>query len=186
MNEIVLRTPTLVLRPFRAEDAEAVQAYAGDIEVLRYMLWGPNDEETTRWFLSNTIEKNSQEPRMQYDFAVCLAETGELIGGCGIYPEEEKAHLGWVLNKRFWKRGYGTELAAELIRFGFEDLRLDHITATCDAENVGSYRVMERNGMKRTGYIEKCRETRNGWRDELHYAITREEWESMDAVKGEA
>ena len=185
MSEIVLRTAKLILRTFRAEDAEAVQAYAGDIENLRYMLWGPNDEETTRWYLSNVAEMNSREPRTQYDFAVCLAETGALIGGCGIYPEDEKAHLGWVLNKRFWRRGYGTELAAELIRFGFEDLRLDMITATCDAENYGSYRVMERNGMKRTGYIEKRRETRDGWRDELHYAITRGGWESMDAVKGE-
>jgi len=179
MNEIILQTPRLILRPFRAEDADDVQAYAGDIEVNRYLLWGPNDDETTRWFLTDTMEKNSHEPRTQYDFAVCLAETGELIGGCGIYPGDEKAHLGWVLNKRFWKRGYGTELAAELIRFGFEDLRLDNITSTCDAENYGSYRVMERNGMKQIKRVEKCRDTRDGWRDELHYAITREEWEGM-------
>jgi len=180
MNDIELRTSKLVLRPFGGNDLAAVQAYAGDAEILRYMLWGPNDEAQTRWFLDNVAEKNAAENRTHYDFAVCLASTGALIGGCGIYREDEQeAQMGWLLNKAFWKRGYGTELAAELIRFGFEDLGLHRIYSTCDADNYGSYRVMERNNMRREGCMKQKRNAKDGWKDELHYAILRCEWEAL-------
>jgi RimJ/RimL family protein N-acetyltransferase len=49
----------------------------------------------------------------------------------------------------YWKQGCGTEFGGELIRYGFEYLGLHRIFATCAAINYGSYRVMERNRMRR-------------------------------------
>ena len=77
------------------------------------------------------------------------------------------------------KQGLGTELAHELIRFGFEELKLHRIYAHCDSENYGSYRVMERNGMRKEGrFIKNCK-IKGEWRDEFLYAILEEEWKEL-------
>lgn len=64
--------------------------------------------------------------------------------------------VGWILHKNYWKRGYGTELGRELIRYGFEDLKLGRIQAPCAAANYGSYCVMERIGMRREALHRKA------------------------------
>ena len=44
--------------------------------------------------------------------------------------------------------GYATEAAGALLRFGFDQAGLHRITATCDPENVGSARILEKIGMR--------------------------------------
>jgi len=152
-------------------------------ENIKHTIWGPNNEEDTKQFIKRVIKKANTDPRVDYDFAVILKDTAQLIGACGMYTnkEQNEGNIGWVLHMNHWKKGYGTELAHALLEFGFEDLDLHRIYATCYAENYGSYRVMERNGMRREGYFKQCRAGRpcdpEPWYDELHYAMLREEWE---------
>lgn len=179
---MTLTTERLRLRPFREDDFEAVHRYAGVYENVRYMIWGPNSEEDTRRFLREAAEQGKASPRWKWDFAVTLKDGGALIGGCGLYLKtRDEAELGWILQRDYWKRGYGTEFARELLRFGFEDLKLHRICATCFAENYGSYRVMERNGMRLEGVFRQNRPGRpcdaEKWYDERHYALLKEEWE---------
>jgi RimJ/RimL family protein N-acetyltransferase len=47
--------------------------------------------------------------------------------------------------------GYATEAARLLVRFGFEEIGLQTITAACRRENTGSRRIMEKCGFKATG-----------------------------------
>lgn len=183
-NLVVLNTERLTLRPFTQADFQAVHAYASDPENVKYMVWGPNDEKATRNFLLEAEEKWQCDPIMQYEFAVVKKDSGTVIGGCGIYLNRSRseAMLGWILNRHFWKQGYGTELAKELIRYGFKELNLHRIYATCNTENYGSYRVMENCGMRREAEFKKNRFGRVGdqeiWYSEYHYAILKEEWEN--------
>lgn len=180
-----LETPRLKLRPFTENDFEAVHAYASKLENLKYMPFGPNSEEDTRNFLGRTIAHYAAQPLLNYGYAVTLKTTGKLIGGCEITQDAEglQGSLGWLLHRDYWKQGYGTELARELIRFGFEELKLHRISATCDSENYGSYRVMENNGMRREGYFIKKRSSRGEWRDEFLYAILDEDWEVQKEIR---
>jgi len=167
-----MKTARLTLRPLTADDFEAVHSWAGNPENARYMAWGPNTEDDTRTFLSNV--------KPGKDFAVLLTETGAVIGSCGIYPDaaNDSGELGWILHKDYHKRGYGTELAAALIRYGFEDLKLRRIFAPCAAVNYGSYRIMERNGMRREAFQHKAFQARvdKEWIDRVEYAILAEEY----------
>jgi RimJ/RimL family protein N-acetyltransferase len=173
MNSMkTLETKRLILRPLTADDFAAVHAWAGNPENTRYMSWGPNTEEQTREFLSGA------KPGL--DFAVVRKVTNAVIGSCGINPDE--AHymgtVGWILHKDYWKLGYGTELGAELVRYGFEDLQLGRIQAPCAAMNYGSYRVMERIGMQREALHRKAFWARvdKEWVDELWYALLAEDY----------
>ena len=167
-----LETKRLILRPFCHDDFNAVHSWAGNPINTRYMAWGPNTEEETLGFL------NAVKPGK--DFAVVIKESNAVIGSCGIYPNEVgyMADLGWILHKDYWKCGYGTELCGELIKYGFEDLKLGRIQAPCAAVNYGSYRIMERNGMQREALHLKSFWARvdNEWIDEAWYAILAEDY----------
>ena len=167
-----LETARLILRPLSPEDSEAVQSWAVNPANIRYMSFGPNTEEQTREFLKTV--------RPGRDFAVVIKETGRVIGSCGIYPnsDNDTGELGWILHMDFWKQGYGTELGRELIRYGFEDLKLRRIYAPCAAVNYGSFRVMERNGMRREALHVKAFWARidKEWVDMAEYAILAEEY----------
>ena len=172
-----LETKRLILREWQESDFEAVHSYASVIENVRFMPFGPNSEDETKMFLKRSIERYSDNPMIDFVFAITLKETGDVIGGCGIMKvDENQANMGWILHRDFWKQGFGTELAGELIRFGFDELKLHRIYATCDSENYGSYRVMERNNMRREAHFIKKNLRRGEWRDELVYAILDGEW----------
>jgi len=175
-----LETKRLLLRPLTPEDFEAVQSWAGNPANVRYMAWGPNSEAQTRGFLASHVTPGK-------DFAVVLKGTGRVVGSCGIYPDDQMdtGSLGWILHMDHWKRGYGTELAAELVRYGFEDLKLRRIVATCIAANYGSLRVMERNGMRREAlHIKACwARIDKEWTDQAFYAILAEEYASRSAER---
>lgn len=55
-------------------------------------------------------------------------------------------------------------------------MRLHRVWATCDARNRGSWRVMEKLGMRREGLLKASNLRRDGWRDTLLYAVLAEEW----------
>lgn len=182
---MTLITNRLILRPFHLDDYEAVHAYASNYENVKHMIWGPNSEEDTKRFLTKRTQTNKVTPRTDYDFAVTLHD-GKLIGGCAIYCDAvlKSATLGWVLHMDYWRQGFGSEIAAELLRFGFEDLKLHRITAACNTDNYGSYRVMERNGMRREAHFLKCQPGRacdaEEWYGKYLYAMLESEWQAKN------
>lgn len=177
-----LTTNRLHLRPFTASDFGAVHSYAGNPANVTYMGWGPNDEQATRAFLDTAIAHWDKDPITDYDFAIVLKDANVVIGGCGIYLNQSRQEgmLGWILHMDYWKQGLMTEAARELLRFGFEQLNLHRLYATCNADNYGSYRVMENCGMTKEAHFRKNRFGRVGdqkkWFDELHYAMLDEDW----------
>ena len=163
----ILQTERLLLRALTLDDFEAVHSWSSNPENIRYMAFGPNTEEETREFLGRA--------KSGKDFAVVIKETGQVIGSGGLYPDNanDTGTLGWILHLDHHKKGYGTEFCGELIRYGFEDLNLRRLTAPCAAVNYGSYRIMERNGMRREAlHLEKhWSRIDKEWIDEAVYAI---------------
>jgi RimJ/RimL family protein N-acetyltransferase len=71
--------------------------------------------------------------------------------------------------------------------FGFGELNLHRIIAHCDAENIASYRIMEKIGMRREGLFIEGRSANKSsdsmYGDELCYAILKDEWASQKEMK---
>lgn len=135
------------------------------------------------------LETQAQSPAASdsvYPFAVTLRSDGRLIGGCDLNVHGSQGEVGWILHRDYWRQGYGSELAAALLAYGFERLGLRRIIARCDAENIASYRIMEKNGMRREGLALAVRPDKNGgdtYGDELTYAILRDEWETAQEIE---
>lgn len=183
---VSLESERLVLREFTERDFDAVHRYGSDPEVSRFMPWGPNTEEDTAGFLRRAIAKQGREPRTQYELAVTLRDSGHLIGGCGIRVvnmELGEGNIGYCLNREHWGRGYATEAARRLLRYGFQHLEFHRLYATCDPENIGSRRVLEKIGMRQEGHLRENVRMREEWRDSLVYAILENEWKKVQAHK---
>lgn len=171
---VVIRTKRLILRDFNETDWQAVHGYASDPEVVRYMDWGPNTEEETKVFIRRSISHQKEKPRRNYTLAIILKAEDRLIGSCGLHvanPDNREGWLGYCLNRHFWGQGYATETAKALLRFGFQQLGLHRIYATCDPANIASVHVLEKIGMQREGHLREHKWAKGRWRDSLLYAI---------------
>ncbi len=173
-------TNRLILRPFKKGDFYDVHQYSTDLEVCRFMPWGPNSYKDTKNFLSRAI-KNRKKSDNGFcgEHAVILKQNKELLGGCGLYIESKRDKeymIGYCLKKSAWGKGYATELSKALCYIAFKHLDAHRVIATCDTENYHSYHVMEKLGMKREGcFREKCM-IQEQWRDEYLYAILKDDW----------
>ena len=166
-------TQRLALRPFRPADWNAVYAYMSDLDVIAYLPEGQFTEAQTREFLAMNIGEQAEA------VAVTLKGEQALIGHMLFHPwyTTHIYEIGWVFNKRYHRQGYATEAAYALLEYGFETLRIHRVIATCQRENVPSYRVMERLGMQREAHFRKCIDRGdNQWGDEYLYALLEEEW----------
>ncbi len=84
-------------------------------------------------------------------WAVERKDTGELIGDCGLMLVEgtgPEVELAYHYKQSAWNKGYGTEAAIACLGHGFGPIGLERIIAICVAENVGSWRIMEKAGMQ--------------------------------------
>lgn len=168
-----LQTARLLLREFVPADAPAVHAYASDESVTRFTDWGPNTVEETEEFFQEALSAGKAQPRNSYLFAITLNQSPAI--GCarlGIVSLGDRVgDLGYVLNAEYWGRGIATEATQRLLTFGFKDLGLHRIFATCHPDNIGSSRVLEKAGFQLEGRLREDKLVRGAYRDSLLYAI---------------
>ncbi len=175
----LLETERLVLREITEADYEAVHGYATDPEVIRYVPWGPNSEQDTHDFLARTMIAAAEEPRLEYVFGVELKEEPGLLGSVGLYvrPEDtDQAMLGYVFRREAWGRGIATEASRAIVAMAFDVLGLRRVWASCDPDNTGSRRVLEKVGMKIEGLLRGDLVIRGDVRDNLVWGILEPEW----------
>jgi ribosomal-protein-alanine N-acetyltransferase len=163
----------LILRELVVTDEAAVHAYAADPVVTRFMVWGPNSTDETHRFITEAIADSQSPDRKLFDLAIVHRESQTLIGGAALRildPEQGHGEIGYVLNRDYWSRGYATETAHALLRFGIDGLGLRRISATCDPENHASARVLQKAGLQFERRIPHHLCVRGEWRDSLLFA----------------
>ena len=145
-----IRSERLLLTPLGLRFLQSTNAYALDDENTKYMCCLPNDsaEETEAFLRAVEAEWAKAQPNA-YEFAILYR--GAHVGGVGVYLEDGVGELGWIVNKRYWGNGFACEAAEALIRYLSSQLGVTRFVAHCDAENVASYKTMEKLGMMRTG-----------------------------------
>jgi len=179
---MIIETANLLLRPFKETDWESVHVYGGDPKVCEFMEWGPNSVGESKDFVRRSIRLWRQHPQTGFEFAIEQKADNKLVGSIGLYlhePKRQQALLGYTFAKAYWGRGFGTDAARAVIQFGFKELKLHRISAMCDVRNIGSFRVMEKAGMRREGLFLQERFIKGHWRDTLVYSILAYEWSQI-------
>jgi RimJ/RimL family protein N-acetyltransferase len=175
-----IETERLYLRPFEDDDLEELHAFYSRPDVARYLYWEAKELEGTR---ESLILKKKRTQLGETDSAVILAvilkESNVLIGEVMIFlrsTENRQGEIGFVFNPAYHGRGYATEAAKVALRLGFETAKLHRIYGRCDPRNTGSYKLMERLGMRREAHFIHNEIFKGEWGDELHYAMLENEW----------
>ena len=172
-----IETERLRLRMTAPEDAETFHRIWNDEEVMKYIdsSWRPSLEDT-RTVMSRLVQHWREKGFGQW--AVTLKEDESVVGYIGFkhLDKTPEVELLYGLDKPYWNRGITTEAAQASLRYIFEKGELQRIVAVANPENVGSYRVMEKLGMKYEG-------TGRYYNQELvYYAIGREEFEPNNGL----
>jgi RimJ/RimL family protein N-acetyltransferase len=173
-------TVRLTLRPFVVEDLDALHDYQKLPEVARYLLNDVRDRAATTEVLKRRMAVTALEnPGDVLVLAVVLRETGELVGEVNLAwlsAENRQGEFGFVFNPAFHGKGYAGEAAVEMLRLGFEGLRLHRIIGRCDGRNTSSTRLMARLGLRREAHFVQNEIVKGEWTDEIVYAMLEEEW----------
>ena len=175
-----IMTERLALRPFAAEDLEALLAYQSREDVARYLYWGPR----TRDEVAEALPKRAGQTAIAAEgdalvLAVELRDTGAVVGDVVLAwasAAHKQGEIGFVFHPDHQGRGFAGEAAAEMLRLGFEGLGLHRIVGRCDARNAASARLMERLGMRREAHFRENEWVKGKWDDELVYAMLAREW----------
>jgi len=109
-------------------------------------------EESSTW-LEGVIFHNRVQPRKAYNLAIVELSENRLIGWIGIgdserYLDEGELGFGYMVNRRYWGKGYATEAVLRILDFGFAELHGRRISAWCFEENRASARVLEKAGLR--------------------------------------
>jgi RimJ/RimL family protein N-acetyltransferase len=169
---VKLETERLILRMFSVDDAEAYAHICSDPEVMRYLGEGKPLSTLEAWRSMAFLVGHWQ--LLGYgQFALEEMSSGRLVGRVGFmnpagWPGFE---IGWALAREFWGKGYATEGARRVLRYGFEELDRDHVISLIDPGNGPSIKVAERLGEKVEGKTELF------GREILIYGIDRAEWQ---------
>ncbi|SDQ82292.1 Protein N-acetyltransferase, RimJ/RimL family [Virgibacillus salinus] len=178
--KVSLSNERLLLREFTKNDWIDVHKYASQDIVCQYQPWGPNTEEDSKGFINKVIKDGTQEPRTRLVFAIVYNKNMIGAGEFNIRDFTNKVgEVAYIVNPDYWGRGIATDVAKLLINFGFEELKLHRIYATCDPRNIGSSKVMEKVGMTQEGRIREDLLIKDSWRDSLLYSVLEHEWKEI-------
>ncbi len=186
-----VRTARLAIRRATPDDVEATWRFRSRPEVQEWITTAPQD--------GAAYAAHFLDPR-RLERTLVLEVDGHVVGDLMVKLEDAwaqaevadraagvQAELGWTLDPDHCGNGYATEAVAELIRLCFEDLGLRRVTAGCFADNVASWRLMERLGMRREMHtVRESLHRSRGWVDGYGYALLADEWRSRRATGRQA
>ena len=161
MSNFIIETERIALRRFVIEDYQEVFAYNSNPEVQKYtgdeLVASPERAKE----LIQSISLRDYELYGYGRWAVVhKADNNRVIGFAGLkyLPEIDETDIGFRLLPEYWGQGIASEASIEIIKYGFEVLKLDNIIGIAMPENEGSWRILEKIGMsfyKMDGYLDE-------------------------------
>ncbi|NND64581.1 MAG: GNAT family N-acetyltransferase [Gammaproteobacteria bacterium] len=172
-----LETERLKLRPFQLSDTSELQRLVSDPAIATTTtIPHPYKDGLAESFIRRSWV-NARFGR-GYNWAVTRKQDDQLIGSIGI--GNNRSHLsgtlGYWIARDHWDQGFCTEVAQAVVRFGFETLGLNRISANHFGGNEASGRVMQKLGMQYEGSLRQAFVKDDRANDLVEYGILREEW----------
>lgn len=184
-NLPILETERLRLRKLSMRDAGDVFDYASVPEVAEHVTWEYHRNISDSMHYLRFITQQYQDG-IPSPWGIIHKELGKLIGTIGYHVwslPNGFGEVGYALSKDFWNKGYTTEAFEEVIKFGFERLKLNRVEATCKLANTASEKVMLKCGLSYEGILRKRLFAKSEYHDLKLYSLLRNEWEQNQLKK---
>ncbi len=181
IHPAILRTESIILRPFEPMDIEShYEAALESVDsIYPWLLWchpGYKIIESKTWVESR---KKEWEQGISYDFVIADALDGVCLGACALNSmnrEHTFSNLGYWVRTSRTRRGIATAASRLLVRFGFDTLRLNRIEISIAVGNGPSVRVAEKLGALHEGVLRNRIMTAYGVSDAVMYSLIPEDF----------
>jgi [ribosomal protein S5]-alanine N-acetyltransferase len=174
----IIETERLYLRPLTIDDAMRVEELAGDYEVAKTTLTVPYPypKGAAKGFIESVLE--AERTGKLVISVIVERNLKKLIGiiNLNIHPAFKRGELAYWVGKDYWGKGYGTEAAKALLELGFAELGLNKIFAQAFTTNPGSYKIMEKIGLKYEGTLKQHVVRFGEFYDLVQYGLVKEEY----------
>ncbi|MCD8177854.1 MAG: GNAT family N-acetyltransferase [Tannerellaceae bacterium] len=146
-----IELPEIRIRKVLPDDLDAMHVIYTQPDNMKFISSGRSD------WTREEILKKYEESNRNYDrgFGLYVVEhllSGQVIGEAGIFNsfrDLKILELGYIIDRQWWGRGYGTQICQALIDYCFNTLGANKVVARMYAGNTGSVKVSEKTGMKR-------------------------------------
>lgn len=153
------------------EDSEAIHSFASDSEVSRFIGWPlmRSLEQTTN-YVEGMMRRESLG---SYIYASVIDKSiNKVVGTAMVFNFDHTANhteIGYVFHRDVWGKGLCTETVKLVCDFIFNVLGLHKIHARVAAPNIGSCRVLEKNGFELEGRLRDYYFIENRYYDSFLY-----------------
>lgn len=143
----ILETERLFLRPWLLTDLGDLYEYSKDERVCSMSGWKPHTSK------NEAIKALEQYITQEYHWAIVLKAENKVIGAIKLNPDNNRGEyyakaISFVLSPIYWGQGIMTEAAKCVIKYAFEELKIDLLSAFHYSENYRSKRVIEKCGFE--------------------------------------
>jgi [ribosomal protein S5]-alanine N-acetyltransferase len=161
-----------ILRRLLAEDAEELTALR--VRNRAYISpWEPDAEDPERWYTVEgvrgwIVDGNERFAIVDGDELAGMASlTGVVHGGL------QSAMASYFVDEGHAGHGLASAALQELVVYAFEELGLHRVEAGTAVDNVASQRVLEKNGFRNVGVLERHLMLNGKWVDHYLYELVR-------------
>ena len=173
-----LETHRLNLRRLISNDVSEILALRSNPEIMKFI---PRPLITTKEealeFIS-VMDANVNN-NILLNWAITTKEEDKLIGMIGFYrmkPENYRAEVGYILSADFHGQGIITEALERVIKFGFEEMKLNSIEAVIDPENYSSEKVLLKNNFVKEGHFKEHTFFEGKFLDSVFYSLLKKNY----------
>jgi RimJ/RimL family protein N-acetyltransferase len=180
IEQPILETLRLRLRPLEQSDMFAIQRAAGSREIADTMISLPHPYPAGEAECYVARQQASREAGHSFTFIINHKAKGRFCGLVelrDIDREHSQGELSFWLEIRVWGRGYMSEAVQAMVRYGFEDIGLNRLYAYHMLRNPASGRVLEKNSFTQEGQLRQRVRKWGKFEDVALWAILRQDWQ---------
>ncbi len=147
----LFQTDNFAFRPILESDISYLLPLDGDPETMQFFPGGARTKDAIKNKIKTYSEfyaKNNYGVFMVFDIS-----SGDFIGRAGFAPiENDEIEIGYLISKKYWGKGYATQMVKDLLAWANTHIPKDKIIAFTPANHIASERVMQKAGMT---YVKK-------------------------------
>ncbi len=171
---LALKKENIKLRELKLADKTKLTSLANNKNIwnnVRDFFPSPYTENDAIHFIELC---NKEDPKITFAIEFC----NEFVGVTGLVLQSDiyrkSAEIGYWIGEPHWNKGIATEAVNLMIRYGFENLKLNRIFTGVFEHNRASQRVLEKCGFIHEGIFEHAIIKNNKLINEYRYGIAKQ------------
>ncbi len=185
-NFPILESERIIFRRVVDADFEAILTLRGNPQTMKYiprpLCESKNDALQLIAIFDEKIDTNQG-----INWGMVCKNTNQFFGLISFHVIEKenfRAEIGYMILPNFEKRGLVSEGVKTLLNYGFNDLKLNSVSAIIDPENVASEKLLQRNGFIKEAHLRQNFLFNEKFLDSVIYGILKDEFLSPKTSTG--